>query len=450
MESFKNRETLESLDSRWYKRFEQVYFQDYIMFDGNGKHRAAEREAFLSGVSENPDLDYPNLENFDFDTKEENLFQLRVDIIEQEPNEYLKGIYRAKINELLATVRMLRATKCRDDKKFDRYSSFIFGKPTEENTKYIINQIKNKLEKKNSNNETKKQAIISLLTLFETVDLSNVKDLAEGIDFPIGSGEKEVISSAEEIHSLFLKSLQDIGLNDWGVVIDPKNCLTGMRTNQLEKVLEIPSDERIKERVITKDKIYGLIEHEIKTHALRRHNGERSKLKLLGIGLDRYIKGEEGIATYAEQQVTGKKEFSGIPKYFAIAVAKGFDGKPRDFRRTFEVMKNYYLANLPDENDLMQRAERSAWVDCIRIFRGTTGKTPGAVYTKDLAYFSGNKEIWHLVSANSDVVKTFSIGKFDPNNREHVYLLSKLGILDEELYDIENEVNADERNMSRV
>ncbi len=441
MESFKNIESIEALDNPWYKRFSEIYFEDYVQLDGDGKQRELEKEAFLTGVSENPILDYPALANFDFTAKEQALLELKADILEQEPNEYVKKIYRTKINEIIATVRMLNATQSGNDKKFDRYSTFIFGKPTKENTDYIVQTIKKKLEGKKPENEIKKQAIYELLNLFNSVELNKVEDFAEGINFPtvnkVDGGE--IVSDVEEIQTLFLESLKELGLDDWKIVVDTNNKLTGVRTDQASKVIEIPSDEKIKERAISKNKLHGLVEHEIKTHALRRHNGEHSKLKLLGLGLDRYIKGEEGVATYAEQQVTGAKEFAGIPKYFAITVAKGFDGKPRDFRETFKVMKNYYLVVFKDGEDLNKRAEISAWKDCVRIFRGTTGKTPGAVYTKDLAYFTGNKDIWHLVSKNSDVVNTFSIGKFDSTNKEHLYLLSKLGILDGDLIQIEYE-----------
>lgn len=169
---------------------------------------------------------------------------------------------------------------------------------------------------------------------------------------------------------------------------------------------------------------------------MRRHNGERSKLKLLGVGLDRYVKGEEGVATYAEQQVTGATEFAGISKYFSIAVAKGFDGKPRNFRQTFEIIRDYNIATLKNGESLVSRAETAAWNECVRIFRGTSGHTPGAVFTKDLAYL-GNRDIWQLVSTNSEVVLTFSIGKFDSTNPLHVAALTQLGILDEDLVTIE-------------
>lgn len=57
----------------------------------------------------------------------------------------------------------------------------------------------------------------------------------------------------------------------------------------------------------------------------------------------------------------------------------------------------------------------------------------GAVFTKDLNYFVGNKETWQLVNTDEGVTKYFSIGKFDAYNPRHVGWLSRLGTTDEEL-----------------
>ena len=151
--------------------------------------------------------------------------------------------------------------------------------------------------------------------------------------------------------------------------------------------------------------------------------------------MDRHIQAEEGIATYAEQQVTGAKEFAGIPRYLSVLIAKGVDGVPKDFRATYEIMKDYRLLASSKQEVESSDVESDAYNDCVRIFRGTSCSTPGAVYPKDMAYF-GNRKIWSLVAQDSDIVQYFSVGKYDPANSEHVALLIKLGILDSELDDL--------------
>lgn len=101
-------------------------------------------------------------------------------------------------------------------------------------------------------------------------------------------------------------------------------------------------------------------------------------------------------------------------------------------------MKQYRLVNAVNKDITEERAAELAYDDCVRIFRGTTGSTPGAIYPKDKAYFS-NRAIWQLVENDSDAVHSFSIGKYDPNNSAHIALLSELGILDKELDQVEKE-----------
>jgi hypothetical protein len=440
MEQIPNSESTEVLDSRWYKRFEDLVFDDYAKLADSKENREIEREAFLSGVVDNPTLDYPKLEDFDFAEREAVLLSLKEDILQLEQNPIVKKIYRTKINEALASVRMLKATKEGDDRRFSKYGDFLYGKPTEENSAYITSTLIDRFATKKNGSEEKKRGRAALLEFLSALPQSATAESFDKTLFPKGIEIKGTVESAEEAEAVFAEALKEFGIDDWQVVVDTTNGLTGFSASQENKEVNIPSTEVLVERKLSKQKLMGLVEHEIKTHALRRFNGERSKLQLLGLGLDRHIKGEEGVATYAEQQVTGTDEFAGIPKYLAIAVAKGLGGQPRDFRETHAIMQNYYLAALKDGEDLTTRAEKAAWNDCVRIFRGSTCKTPGAVYGKDLAYFSGNKDVWHLVSKDNDVVNSFSIGKFDPTNTEHVYLLTQLGILDSDLESLEQSV----------
>lgn len=420
----------QTLDAVWFERLRSVYFEDYEKLSGHKDVRELEKVAFLSGVTENPALDYPNLEQFNFADTEESLLTLKHDVLAEELNPIVQKIYRTKINEMLATVRMLAATKDGDDRRFDRYSRFIHGAPTPENTAYVLESIGLKIARGlSSENEEQKIAAGRIHELVSGYEFALGGDRVSRDILPAGLPIKGRVESAAEVVDCFTEVLTELNIDGWQVVVDTEKGLTNFSVSQEYKTISVPSDEQLQIRKITKKKLAGLVEHEIKTHIVRRENGERSQLQLLGFGLDRYTKGEEGIATYAEQQVTGATEFAGVPKYFAIAVAKGFDGMPRDFKQTFAVMKDYYLASLKDAPDLVEHAERAAWNDCVRIFRGTTATTPGAVFTKDLAYL-GNRDVWHLVHENSDAVLTFGIGKFDPTNELHVGYLTQLGILD--------------------
>ena len=433
-----NLKSQEKFDERWYTRFESVNFEDYEKLTGNKEVREKEKIDFLNGKIENPSLDYPELESFDLDEREESLLSLKEDILELEQNEAVKKIYRTKINESLATLRMLRATKNGDDRKFSRYADFIYGKPGVDDTGYIVEHVKELIiANQESENNEKQAAIQRLRQLFDGVSM----EAGEGADksiLPDGQNIPGTLASVDEAVEAFENALQEIGADEWKVVVDSKAGISNFSVSQEHKVVRIPSEEKLLAREISKKKLQGLLEHEIKTHVARRSNGERSKLQLLGLGLDRYLKAEEGVATYAEQQVTGAKEFAGVPRFLAIALAKGINGKPLDFQQTHMLMTDYRLLASPKKDVTLEQARSTAYNDCVRIFRGTTCKTPGAVYPKDMSYF-GNRAIWTLVSKNSDVVETFTVGKYDPNNDEHVALLTQLGILDSDLEKLENQ-----------
>jgi len=431
-------QSTEKLDARWFKRFESVSFEDYEKLSGTKDTRDEEREGFLKGEVENPNLGYPELDTFDIAARGVELLSLKQDILALEQNEAVKKIYRTKINELLATLRMLQATKDGDDKKFSRYADFIYGKPEVDDVNYIIGTVKKLVENNiDSENEDRRNASHRLSDMFANIPTRT----DDGIDrdiLPKGEDITGRVESVEEAVNAFEEALQEIGADDWTIEVDSEKGLSNFSVSQEHKIVRIPAEEKLMQRGITRKKLKGLIEHEIKTHVARRHNGEQSKLQLLGLGLDRYLKAEEGIATYAEQQITGAKDFAGIPRFLSIALAKGLTGEKLDFRKTHEIMIDYRLLTSSKNDITHQQVVGLAYNDCVRIFRGTTCSTPGAVYPKDMSYF-GNRAIWTLVSKDSDVVQSFSIGKYDPNNSEHIALLTQLGILDEDLEQLNKE-----------
>lgn len=193
------------------------------------------------------------------------------------------------------------------------------------------------------------------------------------------------------------------------------------------------------------EELTQLIAHEIGTHVARRVNGERSSFKLLGLGLDRYESSDEGIATMREQSIVNEpiKDFSGLAGYLAIGLALGTDGRPRDFRETYDILEKYYTyKKLHDgqkitKEQALEKAQTIAWNRCVRTFRGTDCKTKGVCSTKDLIYRDGNIDAWNAIGKNPDEIMKFNIGKYDPSNPRHLWILSNLGITDQDLADLE-------------
>jgi hypothetical protein len=419
------------LDLEWYNRFHELSIEAFSMLDGNPEERLVQKAQFLTNEVENPSLGYPKLENFDFNSQEQAL--LKADILGEERNVTVKEIYRTKINETIGELRMLQAARDGNDKHFARYSAFVYGYPDVTNTTFMSEIVQEKISR--GKTDEKKAAAATLRPVLEKLvpQIPKRKDplvIVEDSELRVGSIEEAVAS--------FEAALIAVGAVDgWTVVADSDSGITNFRVSQKEKSVYVPVAKVV--GMLVQD-MQAFIQHEVFGHVQRRINGENSLLKLLATGLDRVEKGEEGVATVHEQMVSGADTFSHPERYFAIALARGdVDGMKRDFRQTFEVLKQYYIAVLKGKKTgplLEERAADWAWGLSVRVFRGTTCKTPGAVFTKDLNYFVGNKETWALINTDENVTGYFTIGKFDAYNERHIGWLTSLGITDQRLSEI--------------
>ena len=84
-----------------------------------------------------------------------------------------------------------------------------------------------------------------------------------------------------------------------------------------------------------------------------------------------------------------------------------------------------------------EKAQSSAWNRTLRTFRGTDCNTPGACFTKDTIYRDGNIGIWDVIGNNPDEMLRFNIGKYDPANPRHIWILEQIGISDKDLSNLE-------------
>lgn len=456
--SFEQAPPSEPFDKEWYDRFEKAgSFQAYEYLGGEKDYRQEQRVQFEAGTIENPTLDYPKLKPEELQQKEESLLSLKTDIIghpteglpQAEKMEVVKQVYRWRLNEKLAEVRMLQAAEQGDIRRFKRYSEFIYGRPSPDVFAYTVNSVRDNIAGYlNSDNPDLRQAAEELAaTLPDTLPSPSVtalpsketavyakeqtmQELGNLILIPEGEGEVD----ASGIKQSFETALTTLKSDGWNVVIDRNK--SAVSVNQEKQAVQIPEHRRMKPQALA-----GLIVHEIGTHVARRESGERTRLKLLGLGLDRYEGGEEGVATMRQQAVEGNVEdFAGLEGHLAISLAQGLDGTPRDFRQVYEVMRKYHLvqelAAGKDASVAQKAAAQKAWARSVRTFRGADCKTPGAVFTKDIIYREGNMGVWDLVRTKPEEMQRFNIGKYDPTNSRHIWILTQLGITDGDLSEL--------------
>ncbi len=415
----------EYLDKKWYDRFEFVGgFQPYTYFDDISQDRENQKKLFINGEIEYPQLDYPRINHNELDYREQELVKLKKDILTEESDSTVRQMYRWKINEKIAEVRMMRATLDGNDKNFDRYSSFVYGTPEKNIHNYTMWKIAQKMHDiiSSSEDSATQQVAAAQRIIYLTKNAPPSTIVPHKKTDPIHFISSQEQYTSDDIKKAFENALYSKKIEGWDVLLDPH--VKAISTSQDDKKIKIPTDQ-----TISGLKIQSLIEHEIFTHAQRRSAGDRTKIHLLGLGLDRYAKGEEGLATYREGQIMGESDYAGFGGHFTTSLAKGLDGIKRDFIGVFDIIKDYHIAIGKD----VDKASSLAWNLCMRTFRGTTGHTPGACFTKDIAYREGNIGIHTLINNNDSEQARFLIGKYDPTNPRHIWILDQLNITENDL-----------------
>jgi hypothetical protein len=453
----------ENLDRQWFEDFsENGKIEPPLLLSGEKQHRDQQKEFFLSGKINNPVLDYPELDLKDLAEKEDNLRELKKKVrlsvddsdeaafVDSREARVVRQAYLWRINESIATLGMLRAAAEGDMRRFERYNKFIYGEPSEEIFNYTVSEIRDKAE--NALDTDDQQVVLAAKDLleaipdakefeivgnpskeeFEVAKNATLEEFSEILEIIPREGEL----TTSDIRQVFQEVLDKRNIDSYRVEIDEDSDRTGLLVSHEKQAIFVPAGKILKGEDIQKKVV-----HE-STHVFRRVEGERSRLQLLSLGLDRFIKGEEGITGLREQSLADEfEEYSGLTGQLAIGLARGLDGEKRDFRGVYEIMEKYfYLSNLLKDQDpekAKEKAKNSAYKHCVRTFRGSDCKTPGVCYTKDVAYREGQIGVWQVVADSPDEIRRFSIGKYDPANKRHIWILDQLGITDDDLEELE-------------
>ncbi|MBD3362672.1 DUF1704 domain-containing protein [Candidatus Dojkabacteria bacterium] len=442
----------EKLDQDWFTLYEEYRPNEpYDYFFGEKEKREQQKQKFLAGEVRNPTFDYPRLSIPQLIQTEENLLALKKALIDAEENEIVKEAYRWKLNSEIMSVRLIMASATGDMEMFKKYTEAVYGEPSMDIFAHFVNRIRTELNQdEETANEELAEAIHNLKSVLPE-ELPKAKIITLPSEEVVKKAQKQTLDEMQKLIELtrdkkyyspvdiqkeFRRAIETLNADKWDVVIDDETNRTALAVSSKDEKVYVPAN-----RATVHDELQELILHEIGTHVKRRVEGERSKLMLLGSGLDRHEKGGEGVATMREQALRGKvKSFAGEELHFAISLAYGLDGNPRDFRDVFEVMTKLYeykfIKNGINKKLAKIAAEDNAWKTCTRVFRGTDCKTPGTAFTKDIIYAKGNIDIWNVIQTNPDEMMRFSIGKYDPANPRHVWLLDQLGINEQDLKDM--------------
>lgn len=244
--------------------------------------------------------------------------------------------------------------------------------------------------------------------------------------------------SATDLQGLFnaalewLKENDDRDWSEWTVVDTEGTSLSVDATNRKIKIAS-------RRETATAQDARGLIAHELLVHALRGKNGYKTGDKKLATGLAGYLDAEEGLGILAEEAVNGELPEKAYDRYVDIALALGsIDGVQRTRKEVFQISLARQLVRAQvkgtfNEDDALS-LERRVWGHVDRIYRGGRGDNLGskqAIFTKDIAYYVGYKQMAEFISgqiasgkAATEVFQYLSQAKFDPNNKQHIERLN--------------------------
>ena len=449
------------LDAEIYDKISDLSLETYEYLAPDKDSVETSKAKFMAGEIDLPELSYSKLNVGDLRQRELKLLELKdslklddkdrlLPIAEKSEEELVKQVYHWRINELIADVRMLLAAAEGDMHRFNRYNKFVYGGPKPEILNYIIEYTKGMIKTaKESGGDLAESASELENLLPKVVEIGDKKvvepnqelvseaseitknQVADMIDFEI----PETLN-AEQIADGFRQALDKLKAEGWVVRIEADNIRKTISVSQENKEVVVPSG-----RTMIRDRFYEIAAHEIGTHVQRRENGVRSKLKLLGIGIDRYEPGEEGVALMREQSL-GRDvgAFAGHTYTLGISAALGVGSEAKDFRQVYELIQKYNcfirLKGGATKEDAEKKSSDFAWNSAIRLFKGTTGKA-GSCYTKDLVYLEGNIGAWDVLDKKFGEIHRFCVGKYNPGDPRHVAVLDRLGISDEDLKEYE-------------
>lgn len=364
----------------------------------------------------------------------------------------IKQLYRWKVNEYIANIKMMQASQAGDMKMFRRWNEFIYGKPDEHIYRSALDWVAHDAEKLLAIEEQHPaivgvaQNVLRLLEgkrgyrellipdadTFEAVRADHMSErgyyglLLAGVPVPEGKITREVGDPILEqvIHNIgSTKSIIDSPNATWGVT---------------DAGVKRPASHNMPHK-----RFIGLgLGHEVGSHELERTNGARGPVAIAGRGLDRYESGNEPRAVVREQVIYDTfDEFGKLVRWrdilrrdIAIGYAWGVgEDAPKKSAEVYEFLNTidrmYQVKLRPDDVETAH-ANAKAKTDALllRILKGTDGS--GGAYSKDKVYLEGHVAVWYTAATRgSQAISEGDLGKFDINNPRHISALQRLGLL---------------------
>ncbi len=329
---------LRNLDNKIAEMDSQIKLLSYI----NPRNISEQKAVFLSNPEFSPRFYYKDLD-LDFSLMRHDLKKL------PEVNHALYPLYKKKIEELDFKLAMLEARSTDD---FSGFSEKVFGRVTRHLYQEALKFLKS--------HEGKVQP-----------------DESEELD----------TRKTTEILKDFLKSHN---LGHWQIKLVDDSVADIQVTKRDAILLKKGAKFR-------RNRLKALLVHEIGTHVFRYENGKLQPLRILERGTAGYLRTEEGLAVWNQNQLgldLGDKFLTPAYQIVALYVAQRMG-----FQDLFHYLKGTF--DMPDD---------LAWKLCLKAKRGFEDSSVRGAFTKDAIYFMGARDIDRFLAKDGDITDLY-VGK---------------------------------------
>lgn len=205
------------------------------------------------------------------------------------------------------------------------------------------------------------------------------------------ASEKRTHSSQAAVER-FQSFLKAQGLLNWQVVEKEgivSRCVIGKNNRLLVRAGERFSDHDLKK----------LMAHEVETHIYSTENGKLQPYLLFRRGTAHYLKTQEGLAVYHQNQVVPGTMTNAILGFHAVMWAREMG-----FRQVFERLRKYVSAE-------------EAWKMTVKAKRGMSDTSRPGAFLKNALYFWGYLEVKRYLEQGGSFEELF-LGKFSLHQLE--------------------------------
>ncbi|NPA38393.1 MAG: DUF1704 domain-containing protein [Candidatus Nanohaloarchaeota archaeon] len=290
------------------------------------KNEKEEKEKFFKIPNYEPSFEYEEIE---LPSKEQ------IDVIKEEikniNNRLVKKLYSKVPKCIEIEIEMLKNI---NTSKFTKYSKKIYGRPS---LKYVK----------------------------VAEELAHIKTYKK---------EHQKVISGKTLKEIFEDMLNVYYNLNWKIEFTDQYATSVIPTKKTIKLN--------KDRMFSIEEVKRLVNHEIKVHVLRSVNGYNQPYQILGTGLPKYLKTEEGLAVHMEVKQDIADAYA-LKLRAVRLLAVRMMLKHHSFREVFKFVK---ARGFDDE---------TSWSITMRVFRG-------GGFTKDYVYLEGYYEVSNYLNKQTD------------------------------------------------